>query len=374
MTRGAPKAPLGLTIPLKELYKRWKKFKKKYRTKEECVDGIISLGDFDTKNCRECGGTDVTRTAGSSKVKCLKCFETVDLFKGTFFEGMRKEFAYFAAFWFVKQNIGISENFFAELVGIAQSTAFEIFKKYDTVILETLMGEASNADSDLFAEVFVKRSSETPARVKPSKERSARSKAESRDSGAKETSEVVPGTENAMPENSSEDGRSEAPNTEVDDDLPDELFQFAGTSFPISKQRKVYRAMTDEPISIDALCVSTGFESGEVGGILTWMQLSGLIQPLGGSYYKRTGKVGGIDKLFPIDKKQLQQFFDYIHYVFHGISRKHLQKFLARFWAFICDRFHDTDFLLKACAKHPPINRASIRMFVTPDVVKVMFN
>lgn len=368
MKTGATKAPLGLTIPLKQLNRKWKKFKRKYRSDEQCIEGIILLGGFDTRNCKECGFKNViTRAHGSKIVQCRKCSAKYDLFAGTFFQRMRRVFAYFAAFWFVKQNIGISDNFFAELAGIAQSTAHGIFKKIDTVILDLLMEDAVNADADLFAEVFSKRSSETPARVEPSKERSAKKMEDGNEvDEADEVDEVDEADE--VDERDKEVERDEV------DDLPDNVFVFLGqTAFPIADQKKVLRAMSEQPISFDNLRTSTGFAVGELGGILNWLELTGLIAPAGGNSFKRTGKVGGIDKIFPIDEAKLQKFFEHVRHVFHGVSRKHLQKFLARFWAFICEKFHNTDLLIRICAKHDYIDQASIRKFVTPDVVKVLF-
>lgn len=349
MSTGA-KLPRGLTIPLTELKERFGKFSQNLNSDEQCVEEIIAIAKFDSKNCKECGSRKVTRILGESVVSCQMCSTETDLFDGTFFDGMQIPFAYLSAFWIRKEQIGISVNRFADLVGIAQSTAVDIFRKLDTVILEALMDEANFADSQIFVEIFSKRSSETPAREEPNKE-------------------PVP----ERPQNGT-----------ADEEVPDEVFETGmNGTIPAEDQRKVYRMLSfDSPTSFDSLCDSTGFGPGKVASILTCLETIGLSKALCGdlhqkvarvSGHQKVGSVSGLDKAFAVDKRKLQKFFEHVRHVFHGISRKHLQKFLARYWSFVCAKFHNTDFLIQACAKHRHLSRADICDYVTPAAVKVLF-
>lgn len=332
---GAAKPPRGLSMPQNEFEEKFYDFRKEFDSDEKCREAIIDWGSFDTRHCSECGGTDVERDFGSSIVKCQDCRTKFDVFEDTFFQRIRKPLAYLTAFWLKQEHIEISGNRFSKYVGIAQSTGHEVLKKIDTVILDKFLTNATELPSRLFVGIFAKRSSETPARESPRLEE---------------------------PEVQTE------PETEEEEEPDDSAFEFQGMTFDLEGQRKVYRAMSDTPLSSDELFDLTGVE--QIGRILNWLRLAKLVQKSGVDMWQRVQKVKGIGQHFTVDEEKLARFFEHVRHVFHGVSRKHLQKFLARYLAFIDDLFVGSNLLIEACARHPYISGKDIRSFVTNEVVQ----
>ncbi len=343
--------PLGSTASPKLIKKVMRKFRKKYSNDAKCVDGLVDEANLDTKNCRECGSTDVKRKKGTPKVHCQKCKAVVNVFNDTIFERIKKPAAYLAAFWLKKHQIEVSENKFASLVGIAQSTAHEIHKKIDTVILETLMTDPAVVDSRVFIEVVCKRSIETPARQEAKCEQDALD-------------------EKLREENARE--KAEGKNREAES-TSDETAEFDDSVVPAEWKKKVYSSFSDQPVHCDDLLGKTDLPISSILATLSWLESKGKVERADFGMYKRATKIESLDKFFQLDQAKLQEFFNYIREVFHGVSRKHLQKFLARYFAHIGAIFKGTDLLIQACGKHPPITREQIRAFVTEPLVKVLF-
>ncbi len=339
--------PIGSSISPRELKKVMRKFRKKYPTEAKCTNGLITLTKLDIANCRECGSKNVQHISGTSNVVCNACKSTVDVFDNTIFQRIQLPAAYLAAIWLRQRQIEVSENLFADHMGISQSTAHVIEKKIDTVILETLMDESIEVDSSLFAEIVCKRSSETPAREEPRKEQDA---------------------VDAKLRQKYEETRNRKADSESD-----ETEEFDETICPAEMQLKVYRTFSDKPLVADEIIDLTGLPTSHVLGILSCLEAQGKVRRTRIGAYQRVNKRLGLDKFFNIDSAKLQQFFDHVRRIFHGVSRKHLQKFLARYWGFVGAQFKDSDLLFQACGKHPPISREQLRSFVTEPMVKVLF-
>ncbi len=321
--------PLGSTATPKVLTKVMRKFRKKYGNDAKCVDGLVDQANLDTKNCRECGSTNVKRKKGTPKVHCQSCKTVVNVFKNTIFERIKKPAAYLAAFWLKKHQIEVSENKFASLVGIAQSTAHEIHKKIDTVILETLMTDPVVVNSRVFVEVVCKRSIETPARQE------ARCEQDALDEKLREEKEKSKAKEEAKATEKDKTREAESTN--------DETVEFDDSVIPAEWKKKVFGAFSDQqPVHCDDLLGKTDLPIGSILATISWLETEGKVERADFGMYKRVTKIESLDKFFQIDQAKLQEFFTYIREVFHGVSRKHLQKFLARYFAHVGAIFKGT--------------------------------
>lgn len=389
------KPPRGLTITVQELHECWTKFQLQYPTDEDCIEGILLMGKFDTVACKACGNTEKNRESGSPVARCKQCNKQVYLFKGTFFERMRKPKAYLAVLWLRSEQIGISSNRLARLVHVAQSTAFEIQKKLDNVIFEAMMQDAFEAYSGQFRAVMTKRSSETPARQHAEAEQDlidAAQRSNSQSYGKTAESPSATTKENADPDASSADNSAEPesesesePHSEANVipkiDCTDSNTQSELAEIHPELQLQILNGLSHEnAVHIDALCETLNAPVGDVLAALTAMQINKEVIDVGALTFKKFAHSStnredllGLAKFFKIDEEAMERFVKQVEHVFHGISRKNLQLYLAWFWSLVGVVFKDPAKLVLVCSKFRHLTRHDIRNFVTEPSVKIIF-
>lgn len=388
------KPPRGLTITEDELYERWTGFQRKYPTDEDCIEEILNLGNFDARICLKCGSTEKLREKGSPLARCQECKKAVYLFNGTFFERLRKPRAYLAALWLRSEQIGISSNRFAKLVHIAQSTAFGIQKKIDTVIFEAMMEDAIGAYSGHFREIMTKRSSETPAREHAVSEQDLvdaeqRAKAQSRtkNSDRRSTSNDSRSTDHNSAQskgNSESDHSTDSAEAKSSAEAESSTEAESNPDFDqAAAEPELHDLILDllsetNAVHADDLVESLDVPVGEILASLLELTLNKKVIDLGSLYFKKskedTNDLLGLAKFFDIDEKSLERFFAQVQHVFHGVSRKNLQLYLAWFWSLVSTAFKDPANLIAACSKFRHLTRHEVREFVTEPMVNSLLN
>ena len=68
----------------------------------------------------------------------------------------------------------------------------------------------------------------------------------------------------------------------------------------------------------------------------------------------------------------MSEFVEFIRFFFHGVSRKHLQHYLAAYWCFNDRSRWQSESIIPLCDKHGPVSYNDVLEYVTPVVAKVL--
>ncbi|MBS1992330.1 MAG: hypothetical protein JSS83_17525 [Cyanobacteria bacterium SZAS LIN-3] len=311
-----------------------KEFDAIYGSETECSEIILQkIETLRPPQCRRCQWTEIERKYGERFGICQNCKARYYLTAGTFFHGMKKARPYLMAIWLAERGIVYNANRLHKVADNAYASASKLFKKINTVI-ENLMTDCPitrQVSSGSFTELFIKRSTETPAREHPSAEQ-----------------------------------------TEVEKQMMAEN-QFSQTS-PAEAQLDglaalVFKHLSDKPISFDTLLELTGAETGNLSATLLLLTMDELVESLPGNLFIRA-KVSY--NFPPASQEALDSFQYFIGDVFHGISRKYLQLYLAFYWACIDREYWQPNSLLHACCRFRPIELQELKSFVSAPIVKLI--
>lgn len=380
------KPPRGLTITLEELAFEQAVFDGLYPFDADCIEGLVTHSSLHLRSCYNCEHLDLERAYGSSKAKCKRCGSLNNLFKGTFYDRIRKPRGYMAALYLLDKKIGISSNRLAKFAGIAQSTAHGILKKIELVIVEALessfhfcASKVALLDSVVFQPIHTKRSSQTVANKHPNSEEDAirpdRSKTSSRPTASGKT--------NGEP--STNESNGDAPSDCTDFESRESNGNGTETSNAQTKtefdesfneiQKRVLDVLSEGPLTCDFLHERIGCLASELISALSYLEIMQIIkQDIYGRYSLNADGDEGTSKIeipraFSV---LLNLFFDKIRHVYHGISRKNLQLYYIWFWCHIDKEVWGKDALFVALAKGRYVGRNDVRHFVTPPQVKVL--
>lgn len=117
-------------------------------------------------------------------------------------------------------------------------------------------------------------------------------------------------------------------------------------------------------------------EIHEILSALSMLQLSGLIESLPGDNFIRFDPKSSRNQIISNhvkseNQKSFETIMTYIKKVSHGISRKHLPKYIASFWCFFNrDKWSDGA-LLRACIEYDHIKDAEITSTVAPPLIPI---
>jgi hypothetical protein len=147
-------------------------FSERFPSDESCWSGLVQ--DFAAcgrLRCRWCGAENVEVQKDSRTLSCSDCNKRSSITAGTFFHGIKKVRAWFFAIWIVEREFYVSSKWFAQAIGVSQSSALHILKS-TLYLIEENSGVFENIGFSLneFRLFFRKRSVLTPALVKPSNE------------------------------------------------------------------------------------------------------------------------------------------------------------------------------------------------------------
>src|SRR5262245_17779019 len=131
-----PESPDGVS-PVSDalLAQLWHQFNLQFPSEQHCLEELYKRCFSESRvMCRVCGTQLKNPQLKDRAFKCNFCRQTSWLTSGTFFQHVRIVRPWFAAIWLMERGVIISSSRFHRLVGIAYSTAWNIFKKLTTVI------------------------------------------------------------------------------------------------------------------------------------------------------------------------------------------------------------------------------------------------
>ncbi|MBY0358892.1 MAG: hypothetical protein K2W82_12880 [Candidatus Obscuribacterales bacterium] len=253
----------------------------------------------------------------------------------------------------MEHGVFLSSSKFHKIVGVAQSSALQIFRKI-AIVVENNMDESASVASALFAVVFCKRSRETPARAHP------------RD----EQSELEKGLLTASEDLQKPICRKMQAHTEFEktDGKKFDLSSFTGC------EKEIFDLLGPNPVSLDFLSERLQISIGKILAGITMLELSGLIESSPGNQYVRAFEQGKVENprsrsehdgaySCRTEKKDYMMnsgedlnsviscSVSFIRNYFHGISRRYLQNYLAIYWYSVNRVRWQRGLLLKICLR-----------------------
>lgn len=337
----------------------WQQFESEYKTEEDCINEIYERADtLGLVACKHCRGMELERVSGSSRLMlCVSCHKYTSFTTGTIFERVRRIRPYFAAIWLSEQGISWSSNQLHQLAAIAIATAQKIFKKITSVITNLMHNDSQDVSSALFLSLVCKRSRLTPALQHPCAEQLG---LESGTADSAEKYQELAAT-NIPNEAEREPIISPVEKAENSTDMP-------------ASEAKILSLVSGQPISFESLCERSGMPTHAVSSSVSFLEIFGLVNRLPGDKFVRPFPERPSQKKTSVDDAPMNviaAFLAHARSVFHGISRKYLQNYLAAYWCHVDRERWTRGTLLEACLQSPFITNETILAYVTPLYVKL---
>ncbi|PZM84640.1 MAG: hypothetical protein DKT66_08400 [Candidatus Melainabacteria bacterium] len=316
------------------------RFEEKFPTKADREEAILkSLMPIGFR-CA-CGNLVTDREYGKRDVKCSACKRKSSITANTFYHGVRRLSAYCNGQFLMGEGIAISANDFAKRNGISSSQGNHILHTVSCEIVRE-MENAVEILTALLLEPVAKRSKETPAGEHPKKEQDELEK-----KSAKYGSQRAAKNPREFP-----------------------------AALPLrEKDKSIFELLQERPLNIDELVALAKMALSELFSILTMLELDGFIRALPGNRYEVVQKIPTAQSMSVIGaptEKLLKWFVRFVKLTFHAISRKYLQRYLARYWCFIDRKRWTFEALLKMCARAPYQSSSQLVSYVTPLQAKAV--
>lgn len=351
----------------------WREFKEGNKTEADCLEQLYARLPAGTIRCQRCGNTDLPRPYGARMVRCEKCHKRTWLLAGTFFERIKEARHWLAAIYFLERGVAISSRQFEKLLGIAYATASDVFRKLAMVMGAMMQEGTTYIPTFYFEPAICKRSRETPARQHP-------------------FSEEEQFCSEAGEEQLEQEGESEP--AQQGDCLTEPLIEQcepaheracatgSGENSPLplldERQARVYEALQNGSAYFDQLIQLTDFRSSELSACLTMLELDGLVTRQPGDRYalvssEPDSSMTAARERMPLSQAlsaSLQSAISFVREVYHGVSRKYLQHYLAVQW-YCKQQKRQQKGLLEACVHFGPIRWTQVSGYRSPRLVKI---
>lgn len=352
-----------------KILEAWQEFNRLYPDEESALLALYRLTQksssykLDDKFiCPECKSIEVKLIKNSRVLKCHRCNNEVWLTAGTFFARIRKALPWLAAIWFIDRGLTISSICLEQLTGVTQSTAWMIIKKISLVIETEISESPCCAQVHKFASEIRKRSILTPARQRPV--------------------------------------------TELDNSEQDEenLVDMPDLSMRPEIEQSILEHLSRDPIQFDRLCELVDQPVPNIVAALTYLVLDDLIKCHSGDRFSlKSNSIGPMSKpksssnslineSVNIDQRQsghldsqsrqppaldkadlISSILEFTNHIFHGISWKYLQLYVAIYWVDQDKNRWAPGRLLKACSSSEHISSEQVRAYCSPIPIKLPF-
>ncbi|HEY9777123.1 MAG TPA: hypothetical protein V6C81_25380 [Planktothrix sp.] len=338
----------------------WMEFTEEFPEEEDCLQRIFLAAREAGVACKFCGSNSLRRSREARAANCNDCGQLVWFTAGTSFHRMRNCQARLFAIWCMENSIHFSSKAFAEVTGIAQSSALNTLQKLRAIVLSEMSEAGTQLASGCFEQLFSKRSRETPARKHPSAEQ------EEVDLDCRGACQDDPSTiwDNAVKTATTNRGiedHPEHPSPQSNQDF----------NFLSDQEKGVFDLLEEKDVSSDLLLERSGLSVSELSASLTFLELADLIICLPGHRIRRKIQKLNINnvKLTDAVMSAVKQSQTCLKQIFHGISRKALQYYLAHYWCLRDRARWQSGRLLLQCMRTPPITDDDVLAYVSPAFV-----
>lgn len=338
----------------------WQEFLLLLPTEQACVGLIYEHFPENLRQCRNCGGRHIRRDPGDRIGRCLNCKKHVLITARTFFHRVRKVRPWLAALWFFEHGVTVNSNQFAKLLGVAYSSARNIFLRITKIIENHLPADTVSVPGSLFTSVISKRSRLTPANEHPA---------------AEEEDQSAP-TNGGKPQDN-QPNLVEKPNLVEQPNLVDQsnvVGQPSVADQPAHRnevEKILLNIISETPTALEQLSQQAEMPIGNVCAALTMLEIDGVIKRLPFDRYVTAAKSAPVIQFSEDIMTAVTSALNFVSRKFHGVSRKCLQLYLAAYWC-ISDRTRWKHWvLLEACLNDPRDSYGSVE-YVSPPLLKVV--
>lgn len=290
------------------------RFYTKYPDEGACLRAF----DADCKSCGQYNQEAFERGERSFRCECgIITWRTA----GTFFHGLKYLLPSFLCIWLVEERAVISTNKLSKIVGVEYSTTWEAVDRVRTVLLDEMDRNAvTQLITTVFNPVISKRSNLSVGGEHPDFEEC----------------DAVP-----------------IPEAPLDQD-----------------QLAVCAHLKTKPVEFNILLERSGLSITKFSAALSALDVNGVVQRHFDNSYSLT-KTNPMLLITNQEKALLNEFFEYIKN-FHGISRKHVQKYVASFWSrYWPDRWSVARTLFALCMNGERQRSYQRRVFTSPKLVRM---
>lgn len=292
-----------------------KLFFETYPDEESCVRAFPA-------NCKCCGTyNEQAYENGERFFECSMCNTKTWRTAGTFFHGLHYLHPSFASIWLHEMRAVISDKKLGELFDIAYATAWATAERVMSLLdQEMKKHNAFKIVSSAFNDVICKRSDLCVA--------------------------------------------GEHPNFEEadDDDFDPEVLKNLDPD-----QAALYAVLRAKPMSFDTLLEQSGLPVSRFTAALSSLELFEIATQHPNSKFSL--RISTTTLMTPAEEVIVQKFLKYVRN-FHGVSRKHLQNYLAAFWARYWSARWPLANLFEVCMKSGRLKRSN-RYKKPPKIVRV---
>lgn len=286
----------------------WVEFCKEFPSSEHCWNDLISsLQAADLLLCRECGKVDLEFRDGRRIWYCPECSIDGRVTAGTFFQRVRKLRPWYAAMWLCSRGVMVSASWFADFMGIAKSTSFNIFQSILFVAKDRWGQSGAIVSTRHFAELYVKRSIASSRFAHPSlEENDAQDDFWRRQSACGSTGEASQygSDENSAQSDSLVCGTCNSTASclcrSVDGDLGEEanskvrnesIALVSNAESVGDDERIILEVVSRGKVSLDQLVEISGFDVPRLNQALTMLEFAGSIRALPGGFFELVSSV-----------------------------------------------------------------------------------
>lgn len=328
----------------KEIEDCFRAFNLAYPTEDDCMVALLegatiseneepeSTPEPSVFSCRSCRRDDVEKLNRGRAVKCLSCGKKTWLTAGTVFEKIRAARPYLACIWFLSHGVSVTSETFHLLVGVAQSTAWDIGRKVSMVLEDRLMNMESVVPAVEFFPAVRKRSIDTPARQSPKMD---------------------------LIETDTDSDSDSDKSPSLDDDR---------ALFTIDSNIGVFEAsvlsrLSQVPAHVDEIAQACDLPVHKVLSAMTLLELEGLVQRLPGERYVSTvskSRPANFIERTPEVVSLIGTFIEFFDDVYIGISGRYLQSYVARAWVLALNRLWPLKRLISLISSSGPLKMAQI--------------
>jgi hypothetical protein len=310
----------------------WAEFNRLFPTESDCLRALcFGYGDSEGYlKCPYCDNLQKELAFEGRNTICVKCKREIWYTADSPFKDNKKPRAWLAHIWLMGKGMLLSSSAFHRLVGVAQSTALDIFKAVTHRVLHVM----DRADTELvlrasseFIETFLRRSIETPKHAHPSDEQESYEQELSMEAEA--SNDVAEfdfspfASESTEPTDFSERSANSRGDNWPDRETPGDYsmalssFSFSSSQENDAGSRKIFADSEESwlsrfaellplsfvmqgksvldilsaiPIHLSKICQMLGVSPGEIAAVLTVFEMEGLVHRHPGDSYSLNQK------------------------------------------------------------------------------------
>ncbi len=322
------------------------------------------------KKC-ECVNAPKHRFDGDRHFLCGGCGDTKSFTSGTLLHRVTLFKAYLTAFLIREAGLLISALAFSRLTDVHFGTALSIQKKLSLAIVHQMDDTSPLTTARPLQEIIARRSCETPARMHPFAEE-------------EDIERMNADSDAEMPSTNSEPSNFEAANSHEScapsaiADVPVNRAESGKDAFETAIEI-IGALLSKIPTTAEKLSLQTSISFGLVNGALTMLEMNGQAIELPGGKFISAGSAKVLPALSEEElaftartKSAVETVIESVKSVFHRVSRKAVQLYLAAVWSSQDRERWGNGSILYLCFNHPPIRYKDLLDYVSPPQMKIM--